>query len=90
MVIDVRDGLWKLFWIFIITHILFTTRYEASMVQWLGCSALKLRVVGSNPAADILFSTQITVLMQNLGLILFKNHELCSLAHFGTVKLYMG
>ena len=55
-----------------------------------GYSTLKLRVVGSNPAADIPFSTQIAVLMQNLGLILFKNHELCSLAHFGTVKLYMG
>ena len=55
-----------------------------------GCLTYKLWVVGSNPAADILFSTQIAVLMQNLGLILFKNHELCSLAHFGTVKLYMG
>ena len=37
-----------------------------------------------------LFSSQIAVFMQNLGLILFKNHKLYNLAHFGTVRLYMG
>ena len=34
------------------------------------CSILNWRVVGSNPAADTLFSSQTVVFMRNLGLIL--------------------
>ena len=45
---------------------------------------------GFNPPSGHSFSSQIEVFMQNLGPCLFENHELCSLAHFGTVRLYIG
>ena len=70
MVIDVRDRLWKLFWIFIINHIFLNVRYETSYGTMVEYSTKKLKVVGSNPTTDTLFSSQIVVFMQNLGLIL--------------------
>ena len=75
---------------FIVNHIFSCTKIRGLHGIVVACSTLELGVVGSNPIADIFFSSQIAVFMQNLGVILFKNHKLCNLAHFGTVRLYMG
>ena len=54
------------------------------------CSTLEVGVMGSNPAEGTFFSSQVAVFMQNLGLIMIKNHELYSSANFCKLGLVMG